>query len=1142
MKRKTGFWLTAILSGLCAIFLVVFVAAVYLLNSEWGTQWIVARLQTNLSGKLSVDEVQGTISRGLHIKKLEIHGTDGALLANDLEALFAWTDLFSGQLSIQRLRVKDLRYQSAPGVKPEPKPFNMSLPKIPLTIAIKKTDIDSLTISDPNNETRIDDIHLSRAQLTGLRLTVNQLTFSTDQISLDTSDIRVRFRGPVPARGKFSWHNVSNNFSGQGSFDGSLENLNIKHALQGPYPATSTGTIKLLNQTAPLFNLTTVWAHWQFAEYSLQQGSLRANGKLDDYQLTFSTGLVAPNAPTLAVSGAASGNQAGFSTLSVEAKTEKTLASLAGDLSWSPILTADVQLRLRQLDLAMINASLIGSVSGEAQLVAQGTDQLNAHNILLSGDLNNVAFNANGNISWTSQKTSCLDCSLRIGVNRLQIDADYENQRIAARIALQAPKLDQFNTQLGGSLFGRGTLNGPLSLPQFTGELNGTDIRYGEWSADSVTMVGRSEHPHSLQTTLSLDAIRHGSQLVGSPTAQIVGGRDAVEIDLRWLRDDMVLLANGSLQRTDQTWSGQVKNASVSIPDVDTWYLDHPTSIRHRDGTTKADAHTWSAGQSAKLQITNFSVGEEVALSADLKEFPLAVAKPLLPVMMSLKGHADAHIQLSSKADAWEGNVLWRQTGTVVRLEEADAEITEIPISLFDVEIKLVEGGARGALTTQMASGLSLTVEAALDRLDRNARLSSRVQFNGDEWGWLPAIIPNIDDVSGAVTATLNAEGPLVAPDLTGNIQINDGRLALPALNVYLDDINAVISGEPRGNALIKGQARAGDGHVSIDGQVSDILRSSRSVKLTLEGEYAEVFDWPEYRVWASPKLDITEDAGAWSVTGTIEVPRAEFVIRSLPESAVKPSTDVKVVDQPAAETRTIKNTGQVRLNVGDRVHIQAMGLNTWVYGDLLITQSIDAPMKAEGQLVLTDGKFSAFGQMLTIRKGTLTFVGPIDNPIVDVQAIRDIDQIGRSIIVGVRIRGNRDNLTTTVFSEPAMNEADALAYLLTGGPLTALTEAQSAQLSGAALTLGISQAARITQEIGRKFGIDQLAIMDSGDETSVVAGKDISSNLYTRYAYGVFSQISTVFLGYRLSEHLRVEAGAGENQSVNLLYRVERP
>ncbi len=192
--------------------------------------------------------------------------------------------------------------------------------------------------------------------------------------------------------------------------------------------------------------------------------------------------------------------------------------------------------------------------------------------------------------------------------------------------------------------------------------------------------------------------------------------------------------------------------------------------------------------------------------------------------------------------------------------------------------------------------------------------------------------------------------------------------------------------------------------------------------------------------------------------------------------------------------------------------------------------------------MTLVDGTFIAQGQRLTIERGRLTFTGPLDDPIVDVRAVREIETFDGTVVAGIHVRGRAQNLTSTIYSVPAMSEADALSYLVIGRPLNQATQTEGGELSGAAVALGLRQATRITDQIGQALGLDELAIAgDGGDSTALVAGKQINSRLYARYAYGVFSRLGTLMLRYRMSRSLTLEAGAGENQSIDVLYSIEQ-
>jgi translocation and assembly module TamB len=289
--------------------------------------------------------------------------------------------------------------------------------------------------------------------------------------------------------------------------------------------------------------------------------------------------------------------------------------------------------------------------------------------------------------------------------------------------------------------------------------------------------------------------------------------------------------------------------------------------------------------------------------------------------------------------------------------------------------------------------------------------------------------------------------------------------------------------------------------------------------------------------------MTISGNAEGWRFAGNIEVPRANIAIPEIPVEAVRVSEDVSVLGEQQSVSRATRVTGETRLTLGDKVHIAALGLDTRLQGDLLLRIPSNRTATAEGRVTLVDGKFAAYGQKLTIREGTLTFTGPLDDPLVDVKAVRVIDSFDGQVTAGIYLRGRAQNLTSTVFSEPTMADADALSYLMIGRPLSQATQSEGGELSGAAVALGLRQATRLTEQIGQTIGLDQLSLSgDGSDTTALVAGKQINPRLYARYAYGVFSRLGRLIMRYKLSQKLTLEAGAGENQSIDVLYSVEKP
>ena len=355
--------------------------------------------------------------------------------------------------------------------------------------------------------------------------------------------------------------------------------------------------------------------------------------------------------------------------------------------------------------------------------------------------------------------------------------------------------------------------------------------------------------------------------------------------------------------------------------------------------------------------------------------------------------------------------------------------------------------------------------------------------------------------------------------------------------------IEARLRGSSSGTLTVSGRAAAGDGDLSIAGEITNLLDGSPRVALQLRGENATVLDWPDVALVASPDLSLAGTPELYRVDGRVLLDRAEIQVMELPEGVVMPSDDVVVIGREEAARRTARLTGDLTIELGDAVHVRAFGLDSNLEGDLRITLPAGRDLEANGELRLVGGFFEMFGQRLEIERGKMLFSGALDNPFVDVRVTRTIETSGpaRDIIVGVDILGRSNELTSTIFSVPAMSESEALSLLVTGRPLGD-SMSSSQMISDAAFALGLRQATMITNQIGQAVGLDELTLEGSGqDSAALVAGRRISENLFARFRYNVFSDIGEFLLRYSVAESVSVELGAGEFQTIDVLYTIDR-
>jgi len=192
------------------------------------------------------------------------------------------------------------------------------------------------------------------------------------------------------------------------------------------------------------------------------------------------------------------------------------------------------------------------------------------------------------------------------------------------------------------------------------------------------------------------------------------------------------------------------------------------------------------------------------------------------------------------------------------------------------------------------------------------------------------------------------------------------------------------------------------------------------------------------------------------------------------------------------------------------------------------------------GEIIIHEGRYRAYGQRLDIEDGRLLFTGSsLDNPGLDVRAIRRVNEI----TVGLQVGGRLQQPQIELYSIPAMDQTDMLSYLILGRPMETTNSSESQMMSQAALALGLAGGDSLARQVGDQFGLDEMRVEsnDTGDQASLVVGRHLSPDLYVSYGVGLVEAINTLRLRYRLAERWHVQVESGEYQGADLLFTIER-
>jgi translocation and assembly module TamB len=375
----------------------------------------------------------------------------------------------------------------------------------------------------------------------------------------------------------------------------------------------------------------------------------------------------------------------------------------------------------------------------------------------------------------------------------------------------------------------------------------------------------------------------------------------------------------------------------------------------------------------------------------------------------------------------------------------------------------------------------ALDLQLTIDGFDSAAQIRGRADVKFDDVSGLATLTRRVGSLEGSLRGTSTIVGTVGSPTATGDVAMRDAHLVLQDPHMELTSLDVSVAMVNQSQLTVRGAAkRKTDQHRR---RIAGRVQQNRNFKAHIEA--TDRVDVPDADVQVSGQVDFEWTRGLASLKGTIEIPRAEITISTLPEGAVAISEDVIVVD------RVVQRPGETRLQVDlelilkDKVHFKAYGLSTNLDGHLRLRQSVDGRVQLNGTVALVNGTFTAYGQTLAIESGRLTYSGPADNPFVDARATRTIKGVGSDIVVGAHMSRVPRNIETTLFSEPEMSEAE-LSVVPGAGPAPQWRKCSRPTTSWVRRShSGLKGAAPVINEIRNVVGIDELTRPAAAPKTS---------------------------------------------------------
>ena len=414
--------------------------------------------------------------------------------------------------------------------------------------------------------------------------------------------------------------------------------------------------------------------------------------------------------------------------------------------------------------------------------------------------------------------------------------------------------------------------------------------------------------------------------------------------------------------------------------------------------------------------------------------------------------------------------------------------------------------------------------------------LSGQIHASWRDMALVDTLVADLTQTQGQIKADLALNGSLTHPTATGSVNLDKGATKIGRLGIALHDINLqLVNADINGERLqINGSAQSGQGYLSLNGSAG----LNGTADISIKGEDFEVAKLSEAQVDISPNIHLTATESGRKLTGQLEIPKAIITLQEIPENAVTVSEDEKILGQPDKVQQPptdISLDADIEVILGKQVRFSGLGLDTGLSGRVKVSRSGDNT-NMHGTIDMQKGRYQSYGQDLTLRKGRFLFNGPVEAPWLDVEAIRvSKDQTVTAIL---NVTGPLKSPKTRISSQPALPEADALAYLITGSPLNQVSKGDGNMVAGAALSYGAGQLSWLTE----KLGVDEFDVKQGKtlQDTLLTVGQYLTPDFYVGTKVGIFNKQATLVLKHKLTKTINLETQTGTSQRVKLNYEID--
>lgn len=613
---------------------------------------------------------------------------------------------------------------------------------------------------------------------------------------------------------------------------------------------------------------------------------------------------------------------------------------------------------------------------------------------------------------------------------------------------------------------------------------------------------------------------------------------------------DKPLLQNANISVRFQGQHAVIQ-AVLDMPAVLRWKSVGPVAVRWKGQSLHMPRGCWQADRVASQEAPEVALGQLCVEASATPEQGLSVAaaldlalapalQPWLPAALVAEGRLQTDVDARLKGRTLRARLDASVTpGAMLLTHEDDRPPLRFEYESLTLQSHIENDVLSGEVVLRSDTLGNGSASASIDLRSDTPSLQGQARLQGLNLAILQPLLTQVTELNGTLNAEVQWDGDVYAPRVQGVVAVKDVQAQATSIPMSVDDLDARLAfGGDHGE--LTGHLKSGQGGAALRGTFAR-ADTGWSGSIRLKGNRIPFFQPPDMRFQMQPDLVLTFDSQHIALDGNVLMNEGFVVIKPLPPGAVDISADVEFVDErrtKLASTSDIKLAMNVLATIEPSLRIRGFGAEVRPKGAVRITLDNTGVLTGRGTIDIEEGRYTGYGQRLTIRKGQVIFNGPLNQPYVNLEAVRVVD----TVVAGIRVTGPASEPVATLFSEPSLPDSQILHYIITGKAPGTGTEADNTAVRSALLSLGIMGSQPLARDIASKVGIDdlQMGTTGSGDATAVTVSGYLNARTYLSYGMSVFEPVNTFTVRYRLRESLFLEAVSSIESALDVLYTFE--